>query len=178
MIFAQKVIMRCNQYVYLPVFRNNLIDLGYTESEDIEYNDMQFITNNYQGNNGVLGVPTIIDRTLDRIIIEEFNPKLFLALAAMTTNPTGISGAYFICRTNPSRYSDYRQIVKLISVDQCLVTVESINGYQFTILDEFFFFNYTKADVGELIDLFGLPKIKENQMGNIVNINTKVIFNE
>lgn len=183
MIFTQKVIMKCDQYNYLEFLRDNLIDLGYSESEDIEYHDMQFITNNYKGCNGVFGAPIRTDPSLDRIIIEEFNPKLFLALSAMSNVMSGIynigiNGEYYRCISQNDAICEYDEIVKLINVseDRMTATLEKINRYQFNASGLYLSRNFIKAEAHELIKIFDNRTFEKIQIGNIVNIDTKIKF--
>lgn len=113
MRFIQEVIMWCDPIEYRENIRSHLFDIGYTESPYMNPNEIRFITNNYQGKNGVIGSYDSPTMKLSSIFIEN-NPELFIALASMTDEITGINGECFICTSHNNIDFQYGDIVKKI----------------------------------------------------------------
>ena len=88
--FTQKISMNCTKEQYENYLKDELLKMGYKEyGLDWGYNE-SIIVNNWAGFMGDLASlnPTIKTDN-GRLYLGSFNPELFLALAAMTDNPTG-----------------------------------------------------------------------------------------
>jgi hypothetical protein len=122
MKFTQPVSMHVSEKQFEEDLRQPLIDLGYRIRCLSDFSEMPIITTNLDGtNNNVFVLASNILETLkkkcDRYFINHYNPELFLALAAMTDNSTGIKGEWWKCinpggGVNFTKGKLYQQIVK------------------------------------------------------------------
>lgn len=98
--FIQKVTMDCTRERYEKFLKKDLIKMGYSDL----YMDFEpgmfygnIITNNLSGNLGDLAIiPKLTEMDPESVHIS-FNPKLFLAIAAMTNLAYGSYGEHVTC---------------------------------------------------------------------------------
>ena len=96
-IFTTPVAMRCTHEQYI-IIKPKLETLGYTVPVRITANYKCYIINNFRNNIGELNIISAGDKTnYNRIVLEEWNEELYLALAAMTNISDGINGEYLEC---------------------------------------------------------------------------------
>ena len=88
--------MRVTQEQLDKDLKQPLIDLGY-KVRDVEFINDWILTNNFNGENSKVDSIVFDDKyNKDRYYIDHYNPALFLALAAMTDEPNGIDGEWFV----------------------------------------------------------------------------------
>ena len=92
-MFTQKISMDCTQKQYEKYLRDELLKMGYKEV-DFGYNNnaLNIVVNNYKntlGDVSNLGEDNESDNS--RLYIGSFNPRLFLAYAAMTDKGRKVS---------------------------------------------------------------------------------------
>ena len=95
-MFIQAVSMYCNKEQYEADLRKPLLDMGYEEICVTLWEICPVITNN--GGDRLGEVTNIFHSTAEkynRYFIDHYNPKLFLALAAMRKTEFSPSGNYF-----------------------------------------------------------------------------------
>ena len=97
-MFTQKISMDCTKEQYDKCLKDELLKMGYDLGGAWGWHpSANTLTNSYNGNSGVVGC--IIDyskREHSRYYLGGFNADLFLALAAMTDNPNGNYGEWWV----------------------------------------------------------------------------------
>ena len=90
--FTKPVSMAVTIEEYNRDLKQPLMNLGYTRNRSLIKYDRMYLTTTYSESNNLLG------RTdyPKGFTIKEYNPELFLALAAMTDSKYGIKGEYYI----------------------------------------------------------------------------------
>ena len=96
-MFIQAVSMYCNKEQYEADLRQPLLDMGYNECDTDGWWELcPVITNNYGGRFGhVTNIGNSYINKYNRYFINHYNPKLFLALAAMRKTEFSPDGRYF-----------------------------------------------------------------------------------
>lgn len=80
-----------------------LTKMGYKFADCTISSTYPLIVTNYNWQQGVVSsVVETVKHERDRYFIDNYNPELFLALAAMTDEEFGIAGEWWICKRNPS----------------------------------------------------------------------------
>lgn len=113
--FICPVSMECTEEQYINDLKEPLLNMGYEESYKTPMNAVHnILVTNYEGSSGCIS--NVLNNRIhaeDRYFISEYNPKLFLALAAMTNDENGNYGEYwkYVGTTNLSFTTDeiYKQ---------------------------------------------------------------------
>ena len=93
--FTFPVAMKCTQSQFKEV-RGRLEEMGYKISALDNFEVCIFLVNNLAGRNGEVSNLVKHDSSgYNRTVFEQWNPKLFLALAAMTDKEDGIKGEWW-----------------------------------------------------------------------------------
>ena len=162
MKFIQGVGMKCTQEQYEKDLKGKLLDMGYVENRlDEKFNGYNYIVNNITNRLGnVSNLNNFEVAANGRDVIEEYNPELFLALAAMTDKPNGIKGEWWMCFGHDSsgfkKGKSYKQIDTDIEegpslLDEINVPNDRINAKKL---------HFKKASKEELINQLTITKIK------------------
>lgn len=99
MRFIQPVSMSCTEEQYRLFLREPLLKMGYQERDISDWGSKyNILVTNIGGILGEIGNYALVCKEEHRrYYIETFNPKLFLAIAAMTCDDYGIPGEYWSC---------------------------------------------------------------------------------
>ena len=95
--FICPVSMKCTEEQYINDLKEPLLNMGYEERyKTLMDAELNILVTNYGSISGCIS-NVLNDRrhTEDRYFISEYNPKLFLALAAMTNDKNGNIGEYW-----------------------------------------------------------------------------------
>lgn len=149
--------MQVTQEQYEEDLKHKLIELGYTQSLYEFYNAPILISDN---ENSVIGNTSIgAPYFNDAYLISQYNPQLFLALAAMSDDNLGIKGEWWIYCGDYNKCNDsrvftvgklYQQLNIGITSDQPFIADDGIK-YRFLINPER---DFRKATKEELIEHF------------------------
>lgn len=94
--FTTPVVMQVTQEQYNKDLKNSLLQMGYIEESFGDFEILPHLVNNLGQTLGKTSNVGIFDKdTHNRYFIDHYNPKLFLALAAMTNEKEGIEGEYW-----------------------------------------------------------------------------------
>jgi len=121
MAFIQPISMQCTYNQFEKDIKQPLIQMGYQIGVLFCYNDSSnhYICNNQNSNLG--RVANISDKYCQanrRYLIREYNPALFLALAAMTDFQYGISGEWWMCIQEDSSFTEGMLYKAATSIDK------------------------------------------------------------
>lgn len=92
-MFTQPIAMKCNQEQFGDIKRE-LTELGYKIEGNNSFLQCKYLATRYNEINDEVK-NTMFQEDYNRIVFEEWNKDLFLALAAMTDNPNGIKGEWW-----------------------------------------------------------------------------------
>ena len=116
--FIQPVSMRVTQEQYERDLREPLLAMGYREILITSFTHTPILVNNYGGRNGILSntdeEAVIIE---NRHFIPDYNPELFLAVAAMTSEKFGIVGEWWKFKNQSYNEFTNNKIYKCIGFD-------------------------------------------------------------
>ena len=97
-MFTQKILMDCTREQYDKYLKDELLKMGYDLGGAWGWQpSANTLTNFYNKNTGIIGC--VIDnnrKVYNKEYLGEFNADLFLALAAMTDNPNGNYGEWWV----------------------------------------------------------------------------------
>ena len=117
--FICPVSMECTEKQYINDLKEPLLNMGYEEKCKTPMDaELNILITNYEGISGCIS--NVFNHRIhaeNRYFISEYNPKLFLALAAMTNDENGNYGEYwkYVGTTNISFTTDeiYKQVGNL-----------------------------------------------------------------
>lgn len=157
--FIQPVSMVVTEEQYERDLRQPLLDMGYDEGILGDFRTFPVLITSFKSNGVVTNVAIDFIANKDYYFIDHYNPKLFLAIAAMTNQELGIVGEWWKCITN---WSEYFALNKLYKGEQFsggtpdFIDEEGkLNGY---ISTETHLLNFTKATLQELVAEFSISK--------------------
>jgi hypothetical protein len=159
-MFITPVSMPCTESHYKEFLEKPLKEMGYATYKMWENCDEKYICTNFSHN--ALMITTHISHLYrGRYCIPEFNPDLFLALAAMTDSSDGVPGEYwkYIGDNNPyfTKNKIYKQIDDLSKSIAFIDNKGLKNGFCANNNIK----NFTKATKQEIINHFKPTKMKE-----------------
>ena len=108
--FIQPVSMRVTEEQYERDLREPLLAMGYKEcainlyKKELDY----LITNHSNNNNSLTNLGKEHLNLNARYFIPDYNPKLFLAIAAMTDKESPIVGEWLVCIDEVSNIGGYK----------------------------------------------------------------------
>ena len=92
--FTTPIAMKCTEEQFNGI-KDKLVEMGYEEVYMSNWDEGDYIVNNLMKHIGSLSNIFDVDANeFGRIMVDTFNPDLFLALAAMTDNEDGINGEW------------------------------------------------------------------------------------
>lgn len=95
--FITAVSMACTQEQYEQDLRKPLLEMGYKEEIFDNLSSYPVLVNNVNGDKGKISDVSISSKNdQNRYFIDHYNPKLYLALAAMTNETYGIKGEWWV----------------------------------------------------------------------------------
>lgn len=162
MKFIQGVGMKCTQEQYEKDLKGKLLDMGYVEDRlDEKFNGRKYIVNNVTNRLGnISNLNNFEVEGHGRYIIKDYNPELFLALAAMTNIPNGIKGEWWMCFGHDSsgfkKGKSYKQINT--DIEEGLSLLDEINVPNGRVDAKKLHFK--KATKQELINQLTITKMK------------------
>ena len=107
--FIQPVSMQVTQEQYERDLREPLLKMGYKEIYMIGWDETPILATNYGGiKYGINNIAKGCKEHNNRYFIPEYNPKLFLAITAMSSKECGIYGEWWYCTENVKMLSDGR----------------------------------------------------------------------
>ena len=157
--FIQPVSMVVTKEQYKRDLKQHLLEMGYKEVREWnEYDIYPIITNNEGDRLGKLGrVKEDRAEHYNRYFIDHYNPKLFLAIAAMTNEKFGIKGEWWKCVFEDAENFNFGELyisIKPLNELNALIDKHRVeNGYYFNNIEKF-----TKATLQELINEFSIQK--------------------
>lgn len=162
--FICPVSMECTEKQYINDLKEPLLNMGYKESYKTPMNAAHnILVTNYEGISGCIS-NVLNDRihAEDRYFISEYNPKLFLALAAMTNDENGNYGEYwkFIGDGYGSVWTTnklYSQIVNNITKRCVFIDNNDMPNSMQPFTKDYF----TKATKEEIINFLNTQESKE-----------------
>lgn len=96
--FIQPVSMRVTKEQYERDLREPLLRMGYKEFYEEEWEDTHVLVTNYANTRGeISNTSKWHKKNYNRHFIDHYNPKLFLAIAAMTDKESPIVGEWLVC---------------------------------------------------------------------------------
>lgn len=99
--FIQPVSMQVTKEQYERDLREPLLMLGYKEDDVTDWDESEILVTNFNGENEAIGIVADNRKNAEnRHFIPEYNPQLFLAIAAMTKGGIPIVREWFV-------YTDY-----------------------------------------------------------------------
>lgn len=99
--FRQPVSMQVTKEQYEKDLREPLLRMGYEEFYKEEWEDIHVLVTNYENTRGeVSNTSKWHKESYNRHFIDHYNPKLFLAIAAMTDREFPIVGEWFVYTDN------------------------------------------------------------------------------
>ena len=165
--FTQPVSMRVTKEQYKKDLREPLLRMGYLENVAAEWMIVPILVTNY-GNTGFYISNTINEykKKHNRHFIDHYNPKLFLAIAAMSDVQYGIYGEWWCCTEDVKMSSDgrieYNKDKLYMGLDNERIVNNSRNENHYWRGD-YRFEHFRKATLQELITNFTESK-QENIM--------------
>lgn len=159
-MFTQKITMDCTYQQFHDILEQELLLMGY-EIQSISHWNLPencFITNNYL-DYPVIGNIHQSQKGVKGKYLGQFNPDLFLALAAMTNNQYGNYGEYWTFYSqyvDPGSKSLHRQ-----KAQKSFIGVNSRLFY--------------KSTVDEIMEKFNRPEYNIDSLHNLLNISEKLI---
>lgn len=160
--FIQPVSMVVTKEQYERDLRQPLLDMGYEElSIWNEFDIYPIVTNNEIDRLGYLGrVKEDRAKYYDRHFIDHYNPKLFLAIAAMTNKELGIVGEWWKCIDGNLRCFTNERMYKCqkytFSATPDFIDDEGdLNGYYHI---DVHMTNFKKATLQEIVAEFSISK--------------------
>jgi len=100
-MFITPVSMKCTQQQYERDLKDSLLKMGYKEQNITYWSEYPYLCTNWGSNHNGIGNGYEYSNFVNahnRYYIEEYNPQLFLALAAMTDDEEAIVGEYIIAK--------------------------------------------------------------------------------
>ena len=97
-MFTQKILMDCTREQYDKYLKDELLNMGYDLGEAWGWQpSVNTLTNIYNKYTGIIGCIRDCNRKVyNKEYLGKFNADLFLALAAMTDNPNGNYGEWWV----------------------------------------------------------------------------------
>lgn len=152
-----------------------LTNIGYRFADCTISSTYPIIVTNWNGQQGVVNSEmTRVKNNKDRYFIDNYNPELFLALAAMTDEEFGIAGEWWVCEKNPSHRffhgKPYRSVAPVSSRGALISEHGEPHGLYPNNLK-----NFRKATKQEIINWFtregnNMPTDDINNISNIDDI--------
>lgn len=155
-MFTQKITMDCTYQQFHDILEQELLLMGY-EIQSISHWNLPencFITNNYL-DYPVIGNIHHSQKGVKGKYLGQFNPDLFLALAAMTDSAEGNYGEYWTGLNQDPNF-----------IPSGLYRQEFNTG---------FIKYFRKLSPDEIMAIFGKPKNKPVNLDNLLNISEKLI---
>ena len=157
--FTTAVCMACTQEQYERDLRKPLLNMGYRETDIRGIDNYPFIVNNHCGELGVItNLSNLADDRYDRYLIDHYNPELYLGLAAMTIEPFGIVGEWWICIKDVSMEDSLEIVYNQGRLYQCestdCITDNLGDVYHYWTSDTYRFRYFRKATKEEIIERF------------------------
>ena len=165
--FTQPVSMQVTKEQYEKDLREPLLRMGYLELGVAEWVAAPVLVTNY-ANTGFCISNTINEykKRHNRYFVPEYNPKLFLAIAAMSNEEYGIYGEWWYCTKDVKISSDgrieYNKGKLYMGLDNERIIYNS-RGYNHDMRGNYRFKYFRKATLQELITNF-----TENKQENIM----------
>lgn len=174
-MFTQPVSMYCIKEWYEKDLRQPLLDMGYEWIDTSRWNNPLILVNNYSGVLGwISNVPASSTRYHNRYFIDHYNPKLFLALAAMTTKKYGIKGEWWkYIGINQGGFKNGSLYLSRTSIDNPLALIDEKgqpNGFYSANLNHF-----KKATKEDLIKKFTM---ENKELFTNLLIEGRIVVNE
>lgn len=175
-MFTQKITMDCTYQQFHDILEPELLRMGYDIASTSHWNRPEncFITNSYFDCQSISNINVAYITNEDRTYLGQFNPDLFLALAAMTDSAEGNYGEYWVALKNV--YGDftkgrlYKQINKINNYGAFISNSGEPSGDWPDNLTSF-----RKATKEEIIATFEQPKNKPANLDNLLNSSEKLI---
>lgn len=175
-MFTQKITMDCTYQQFHYILEPELLRMGY-EIESISHWDMPencFITNNYLEYQAI-GNINQSQKDAKGKYLGQFNADLFLALAAMTDNPNGNYGEWWIyvkdiCSNIWTFNKLYKQEGDITK--ECAFTDNRKHRHGMHPHNKYFF---RKATVEEIMKKFNYPEYNVPNLDNLLNSSEKLI---
>lgn len=169
-MFTQKITMDCTYQQFHYILEPELLRMGY-EIESISHWDIPencFITNNYIEYQAI-GNINQSQKDAKGKYLGQFNADLFLALAAMTDNPNGNYGEYWVYVKDRTTKL-YKQVRNM--TDKCAFTNDKDHQSGVHPYNKYFF---RKATVEEIMKKFNYPEYNIPNLDNLLSISEKLI---
>lgn len=174
-MFTQKITMDCTYQQFHDILEPELLRMGYDIASTSHWNRPEncFITNNYL-DYPVIGNIHQSQKGAKGKYLGQFNPDLFLALAAMTDSAEGNYGEYWVALKN--LYGDftkgrlYKQINK---INNWGAFISNSGGPSGDCPDNLT--SFRKATKEEIMAIFGQPKNEPANLDNLLNSSEKLI---
>lgn len=148
--FKQPVSMETPHEMSFNSLGEKLQDLGYTPMCIVNYHAAPYmVTNANNHHDGYTNAGSNMRHERGRYFIPEYNPELFLALAAMTTGDDWIVGEYLVCINGHNKIFKYKRLEGANSDEGW-----ADNNQKHT---------YRKATKEELIQHFKNPKMQQSK---------------
>lgn len=108
--FIQPVSMQVTREQYKEDLKDSLLKLGYKECITFNWgNGREYLATNFAKEHNKIAVVSECSKMDNaRYFIDHYNPKLFLAIAAMSSEEYGIYGEWWYCTENVEMSSDGR----------------------------------------------------------------------
>lgn len=107
---------------YKDNLEKQLIDLGYVFKDFSEKYRFDTLITNYGGKDGDDNIITNLDGSCkddyNRYYIDNYNPELFLAIAAMTNDKTGIVGEWINIHNFGSQYPSHPAVMEYLNTEE------------------------------------------------------------
>ena len=175
--FTQPVSMQVTKEQYEKDLREPLLRMGYKEFNGLYWVDdgNYLVTNIDRKNDGICILDNDAIYRYNRYFINHYNPKLFLAIAAMSNVEYGIYGEWWYCINNVemegSGKIEYNRGKLYMGLDNGRI-VDNSKSENHSIIGNYRSEHFRKATLQELITYF-----KENKQENIMKkeITTELI---
>lgn len=155
--FIQPVSMVVTKEQYERDLRKPLLDMGYEEGILGDFRTFPVLITSFKNNSVVTNVAIDFIANKDYYFIDHYNPKLFLAIAAMTNESYGIIGEWWRCVEDGCENFDLNKLyISQKPLNEMFALIDKYgngNGYWGENLRYF-----TKATLQELVAEFTISK--------------------